>query len=186
MFIVPFVGCCHSFWRWGENCPTEVSPLHTRHEVASPSSSRTSCWGSDCLCFSNFGLFNAFPSPNILLFSAQQWTSCWDFQYPLEGTTAWCSPLKEIKSKEVIYLNKFVPKSKYSLWWYKDVLTYLEKCRHVLAKSTPVLRISVHYSVMLTLGMCLTPGTVQLISTASCVPMGRNPGMQAMRMLLSA
>lgn len=28
MFIVPLGGCCHSFWRWGENCPTEVSPGH--------------------------------------------------------------------------------------------------------------------------------------------------------------
>lgn len=31
MFIVPFVGCCHSLWGWGEECPRKVSPEYTHY-----------------------------------------------------------------------------------------------------------------------------------------------------------
>lgn len=73
MFIVPFVGCCHSLWVWGEECPRKVSPEYTHYmKLPFPAlSERVVEALAACPASAFFFFLNAFLSPNIKLLSGQ-------------------------------------------------------------------------------------------------------------------
>lgn len=74
MFIVPFVGCCHSLWGWGEECPRKVSPGYIRYMMLPLPAPSEPVVETPAACPASaffFSLLNAFLSPNIKLLSDQ-------------------------------------------------------------------------------------------------------------------